>query len=31
MHNFVRDAIDHRFRRIDESMQFGGVSKESVA
>lgn len=30
-HNFVRDAIDHRFRRIDESMEFGRVTKESVA
>jgi cation diffusion facilitator CzcD-associated flavoprotein CzcO len=30
-HNFVRDAIDHRFRRLEDSMVFGRVAKESVA
>ena len=29
-HNFVLDAIEHRFDRIDESMVFGRVAAKSA-
>ena len=29
-HNYVLDAIDHRFDRIEESMVFGRVSAEAA-
>jgi hypothetical protein len=30
-HNFVLDAIDHRFDRIEESMVFGRAARASAA